>query len=59
MEIQGSIINGVENNINLLPNQGNINVQVFGLNVFGKLVVDVSIVCMQMADVKGSGSGTC
>ena len=40
MEIQGSIVNGVEININLLPNQDNIHVQAFGSNVFGKLLVD-------------------
>ena len=37
MGIQGSIVNGVEININLLPN---IHVQSFGANVFGKLIVD-------------------
>ena len=40
MKIQGSIVNGVEININLLPNQDNICVQAFGSNVFGKLIVD-------------------
>ena len=40
MGIQGSLVNGVEININLLPNQDNIRLQAFGSNVFGKLVVD-------------------
>ena len=35
MGIQGSIVNGVEININLLPNQDNIHVQAFGSDVFG------------------------
>ena len=34
MGIQGSIANGVEININLLPNQDNIQVQAFESNVF-------------------------
>ena len=41
MGIQGSIVNGMEININLLPNQDNIRVQAFGSNVFGKLVDNV------------------
>ena len=40
MGIQGSRVNGIEININLLPNQDNIRVQAFGSDAFGKLVVD-------------------
>ena len=35
MGIQGSIVNGVEININLLPNQDIIRVQAFGQNTYG------------------------
>ena len=40
MGIQGSIVNGVEININLLPKQDNIRVQAFGQNTYGQLIVD-------------------
>ena len=40
MGIQGSIVNGVEININLLPNQDNMHVQAFGQNTYGRLIVN-------------------
>ena len=40
MAIQGSIVNGVEININLLPNQDNMCMQAFGQNTYGQLIVD-------------------
>ena len=40
MGIQGSIVNGVEININLLTNQDNMCVQAFGQNTYGQLIVD-------------------
>ena len=40
MGIQGSIVNGVEINSTLLPNQDNIRVQAFGQNTYGRLIVD-------------------
>ena len=49
MGIQGPIVNGVENNINLSPNQDNIHMQAFGQNTYGRLIVDdvVLYICKQ------------